>query len=138
MDAERARSRLLKLPQVVETVQWGGNLVYWVGDKSLGGKMFALMDLDQPKGLVISFAAGQDRASELLELEGFRPAPYLAKAYWVAANSWGVLRQMEWESELRAAHAYVLGRLTRKARITLGLQSPEIPARRGAGTAAPS
>src|ERR1700712_4622216 len=46
MDAERARAFLLKLPHVVETRQWGDNLVFWVGDKAIGGKMFALLNLD--------------------------------------------------------------------------------------------
>ena len=41
MDAERVREYLLQLPHVVETMQWGANLVFWVGDKAIGGKMFA-------------------------------------------------------------------------------------------------
>ena len=48
MDAERLRAYLLTLPHVAETMQWGANLVYWVGDKVIGGKMFALIDLDEP------------------------------------------------------------------------------------------
>lgn len=87
MDAERARNLLLKIPHVVETMQWGDNLVFWVGDKTLGGKMFALVNLDG-RGPVVSFAAGADGAAELLEREGFRPAPYLARAHWVAAGRW--------------------------------------------------
>jgi hypothetical protein len=31
MDAERLRAYLLTLPHVVETMQWGANLVFWVG-----------------------------------------------------------------------------------------------------------
>ncbi len=46
MDAEKARAFLLKLPHVVETRQWGNNLVFWVGDKTRGGKMFCLLDLE--------------------------------------------------------------------------------------------
>ena len=37
---------LLTLPHTVETRQWGNNLVFWVGDKAIGGKMFALINLD--------------------------------------------------------------------------------------------
>src|ERR1035437_9571719 len=48
MDAERLRAYLLTLPHVVETMQWGANLVFWVGDKAIGGKMFAVIDLDDP------------------------------------------------------------------------------------------
>ena len=35
MDAERVREFLLGLPHVMETVQWGGRLVYWVGIASV-------------------------------------------------------------------------------------------------------
>jgi hypothetical protein len=48
MDAERLRAFLLTLPHVAETMQWGANLVFWVGDKAVGGKMFALLNLDEP------------------------------------------------------------------------------------------
>ena len=48
MDAERLRAYLLTLPHVAETMQWGANLVFWVGDKAIGGKMFALINLDEP------------------------------------------------------------------------------------------
>ena len=39
---QNEREFLLQLPHVVETMQWGANLVFWVGDKAIGGKMFAL------------------------------------------------------------------------------------------------
>ena len=48
MDAERLRAYLLILPHVAETMQWGANLVFWAGDKAIGGKMFALVNLDEP------------------------------------------------------------------------------------------
>ena len=106
MDAERARAFLLTLPHVVETMQWGDNLVYWTGDKAIGGKMFALIDLEG--GLahgIAMFCAGPERFSELVEREDIFPARYLARAHWVAARRWSALRNSEWEEELRAAHA---------------------------------
>src|SRR5580698_6164628 len=82
IDAERIRAYILTLPHAVETMQWGANLVFWVGDKTIGGKMFALVDLGDDghqrdkSGPVISYAAGPQRYSELLEVEGIIPAPY--------------------------------------------------------------
>lgn len=119
MDSERARKLLLSLPHAREALQWGDNLVFWVGDKTAGGKMFALMDLSLQNGLVIAFAAGPERAAMLLEHEGFRPAPYLARAHWVAAERWDVLRSNAWLPELTQAHAYVLGRMGTKVRTGL-------------------
>ncbi len=103
MDAERVRGFLLGLPHVMETVQWGGRLVYWVGDKAIGGKIFAVVNLDGT-GRVISYCAGRERFAELVENEGVDPAPYMARNFWVAVDGWGVFRTAEWEQELTAAH----------------------------------
>jgi predicted DNA-binding protein (MmcQ/YjbR family) len=125
MDAEKMRAMLLTLPQVVETMQWGANLVFWVGDKALGGRMFAVVDLDGKGGPVISYAAGAERFAELVEQEGIVPAPYLARAYWVAAERWDVHRTAEWTREVTAAHALVAGRLPRRVREALALPAKE-------------
>jgi predicted DNA-binding protein (MmcQ/YjbR family) len=126
MDAERVRALLLQLPYVVETQQWGNNLVFWVGDKRLGGKMFALLDFDEglSKG-VIMYSAGPERYNDLLEREGLFPAPYMARIHWVAVKYWAALRNAEWEEELRAAHAITLGKMPPKVRAVLELRKRE-------------
>ncbi len=121
MDAERAREYLLRLPHVVETMQWGANLVFWVGDKAIGGKMFALLNLDDDQKGVLSFAAGPERYAELLETEGVFPAPYLARAYWVSLRNWGVLRSNDLEQHLKLAHSLIYGKLPRKTRDALAM-----------------
>ncbi len=73
--------------------------------------MFALIDMEPGDGPVIAFAAGPERKLNLLEREGVAPAPYLARAHWVALKDWQVLPGGELERELEAAHAYVSGRL---------------------------
>ncbi|MFI4922067.1 MAG: MmcQ/YjbR family DNA-binding protein [Gammaproteobacteria bacterium] len=121
MDAERIRAFLLKLPHVVETMQWGANLVFWTGDKAIGGKMFALVNLDGDGKAVISYSAGAERYAELLEIDGIFPAPYMARIYWVAAERWSVFRAAEWEQQLRAAYDLTLAKLPPKTRATLAL-----------------
>jgi predicted DNA-binding protein (MmcQ/YjbR family) len=134
MDAERIRAYLLTLPHAVETMQWGANLVFWVGDKALGGKMFALVNLDGDTTAaaernkispVISYAAGPERYSELLETEGILPAPYMAHIYWVAAERWSVFRTPEWEHELSAAHALTFAKLPPRTRAALVMPAPQ-------------
>jgi predicted DNA-binding protein (MmcQ/YjbR family) len=121
MDVERVRAFLLTLPHVVETMQWGDNLVFWVGDKAIGGKMFCLLDLDAGTHGVISYSAGPERYAELLERDGVSPAPYMARIYWVAVERWSALRSAEWESELSAAHAITLAKLPKKTRDALAM-----------------
>jgi predicted DNA-binding protein (MmcQ/YjbR family) len=125
MDAERARAFLLALPHVVETQQWGDNLVFWVGDKAIGGKMFALINLDAGDHGVVSYAAGPERFAELLELEGMKPAPYMARIFWVAAERWSALRDAQWQQELRAAHELMLAKLTKRTREVLSMPERE-------------
>jgi predicted DNA-binding protein (MmcQ/YjbR family) len=121
MDAERIRTYLLTLPHAVETMQWGANLVFWVGDKTIGGKMFALVNLDGDGKAVISYAAGPECYSELLEIEGVIPAPYMARIYWVAVERWNVFRTTEWEQQLSAAHALTFNKLPPRTRAVLAM-----------------
>ena len=86
MDADRARTFMLSLPHVVETAQWGG-VIFWVGDKAIGGKMFAMMNPDGGQ-MPMSYLAGQERFNELCELEGVRPAAYFPRIFWVSAERW--------------------------------------------------
>ena len=112
---ENTRATLLKIPRTAETMQWGGLLVYWVLDKAVGGKIFAILQPppDDPRKdvLPLAFAAGPQRSPHLLEIDGIRPAPHLARAHWVALADWSVLPQREVHAELLAAHAYVFHRL---------------------------
>ncbi len=121
MDAERLRKYLLRLPHVVETMQWGANLVFWVGDKTIGGKMFALMNLDDDQKAVLSFAAGPERFAELLETEGVLPAPYLARAHWVAIEHWGVFRSTELEELLELGRRLIYDKLPARTRNVLAM-----------------
>lgn len=119
MDAERMRTMLLALPHVTETMQWGANLVFWTCDKKIGGKMFALVDLDGKGGPVISYAAGPERFAELVEREGIIPAPYFARAHWVAVERWDVFRVTEWMNEMTAARTLVFTKLPKRLKNTL-------------------
>jgi predicted DNA-binding protein (MmcQ/YjbR family) len=121
MDAERAREFLLTLPHVEETQQWGDNLIFWVGDKAIGGKMFTLLDLSDGRHGLIMYAAGPERFHELLERESLKPAPYMARIFWVAAESWSAWRNSEWEIELRAAHELTYAKLTKRTREVLAM-----------------
>jgi predicted DNA-binding protein (MmcQ/YjbR family) len=121
MDAERAREFLRKLPLVEETVQWGNNLVFWVGDKAVGGKMFAVLNLDADGRGVMSFSAGRERFHELLENDGVVPAPYMARIHWVALARWSAIPHKELEALLRAARDMTYEKLPQRTKDVLAL-----------------
>jgi predicted DNA-binding protein (MmcQ/YjbR family) len=125
MDVERLREFLLKLPRVEETMQWGANLVFWVGDKAIGGKMFALANLDGKGKGVLSFAAGPERYDDLLEREGVIPAPYLARAYWVCLERWDSLPGPELKEHLKQAYNLVLTKLPKRTKDVLAMPVAE-------------
>jgi predicted DNA-binding protein (MmcQ/YjbR family) len=120
MNVERAREFLLKLPHVVEAEQWGG-LLYWVGEKAIGGKTFAMLNVDAGSGYPMSFPVGQERFAEMCEREGVIPAPYSAKNFWVAIERWDALRDREWEEQLAAAHEIVFAKLPPKTKTVLAM-----------------
>jgi predicted DNA-binding protein (MmcQ/YjbR family) len=126
MDVERLQTYLLSLPHVVETEQFGG-LVFWVGDKAIGGKMFVMVKLENESAptRVISYLAGTERYSELLETEGIFPAPYVARIFWVAVEHWNVFRTSQWEHELSAAHALTLAKLPARVREVLTMPATQ-------------
>lgn len=121
MDAERLREFLLKLPHVEETMQWGANLVFWVGDKAIGGKMFALANLDNDGKGVLSFHAGAERYNELLENEGVIPAPYMARIFWVSLERWDALPERELKELVARAYELVFAKLPKRTKDALAL-----------------
>jgi predicted DNA-binding protein (MmcQ/YjbR family) len=125
VNVELLRAFLLKLPHVEETMQWGDNLVFWVGDKAIGGKMFALASLSSDSYGVLSFAAGPERYAELLEIEGVFPAPYMARIYWVAIERFDVFPSNELKEHLRNAHAVVFGKMAKKTKDILAMPAGE-------------
>lgn len=113
------------LPHVRETVNWGHNLVFWAGDRELGGKMFAITDLDGSGAGVFSFHAGPEQFHELLEIEGIIPAPYMARAFWVTVERWDVLRPREIEEVLRQAYPLIYAKLPTRTKMLLELPEKE-------------
>jgi len=102
-------------------VNWGHHLVFWVGDKAIGGKMFALIHLDDEGTGVVWLHAGPERFHELLEIEGVIPAPYMARAFWVTIMGWDVLRGRDLQEELRHSHALIYDKLTKRTKTILAL-----------------
>jgi predicted DNA-binding protein (MmcQ/YjbR family) len=125
MDNESIRAICMGLPHTAETLNWGEVLVYWVGDREIGGKMFALTNVDGVGDVVLSFHCGAERFHELLENDGIRPAPHLARAWWVALERWDALKPREIEEELVRAHALIYEKLPTRTKAVLALPEKE-------------
>ena len=86
------RKHCLSFPHATENVQWVSNLVFKVG-----GKMFAVASLE-PGEHAFSFKCTPDKYAELVERPGIVPAPYLARANWVAFECDDALPRTETKS----------------------------------------
>ena len=75
--------------------------------------------------LLLSFAAGPERFSELVEIEGVFPAPYFARAHWVAVERWNTLPAAELKQLLRAARGLVYEKLPAKTTAVLAMSPAE-------------
>jgi predicted DNA-binding protein (MmcQ/YjbR family) len=120
MNLESIRAHCLSLPHVTESVQWGDNLVFKVG-----GKMFLLANLE-PAEFAMSLKVGREEFFTLQEIEGIEPAPYLARAQWLALREFHTLRDAEMEELIRTAHRIVWEGLPAKRREELakGVAAP--------------
>ncbi len=121
MDNERIRTICMAFPHVAETVNWGHHLVYWAGSRDLGGKMFAMTDLDGTGTGVLWFHCGAERFHELLEVDGIIASPYLAKAHWVTLERWDALRPRQVEDELKRAYDLIFAKLPARTKKSLDL-----------------
>ncbi|MDE3135719.1 MAG: MmcQ/YjbR family DNA-binding protein [Acidobacteriota bacterium] len=113
MDLEWLRRVCLSLPHTTEQVQWEDVLVFKVG-----GRMYAVAQLE-PGDVWLSFKCGEEEFPELIERPGVLPAPYLARAHWVALASPEALPSVEIEELLRRAYELVFAKLPRKTQASL-------------------
>jgi predicted DNA-binding protein (MmcQ/YjbR family) len=104
------------LPAATRTVQWEGVIVFKVG-----GKMFCLIaPADHSVGR-ICFKSQPEHYDALSRSPGFRPAPYLARAKWVALDDAKALTAPQMKAYIKRAHAVIAAALPKKKQNELGL-----------------
>jgi predicted DNA-binding protein (MmcQ/YjbR family) len=110
MNVDRLREVCLSFPGVTEQIQWGHDLLFKVG-----GKMFAVTPLE-PAPVCLSFKASPENFAELTERPNIIPAPYLARAQWVALQTRDALPADELARLLRESYDMVFAKLAKKTR----------------------
>jgi predicted DNA-binding protein (MmcQ/YjbR family) len=107
MDIEWLRRYCMALPHTTETVQWE-SLVF-----KIAGKIYVIAALE-PGDTWLSFKCSAEDFAELCEREGVIPAPYLARAQWVALESEDALSRAEVKRLVRQAYDLVFAKLPKK------------------------
>ena len=113
MNVDGLREVCLSFPGATEQIQWGNDLLFKVG-----GKMFAVTPLE-PASVSLSFKASPDNFAELTERPNIIPAPYLARAQWVALQTRDALPADELARLLRESYDMVFAKLPKKTRDAL-------------------
>jgi predicted DNA-binding protein (MmcQ/YjbR family) len=101
------------LPGVTSDIKWGNDLVF-----SIAEKMFCVCSTDPP--LKVSFKVKDDEFEELSVREGFKPAPYMARAKWVLVDHPEKLTRKQWEQFITQSYELVKEKLPKKVRESLG------------------
>jgi len=90
----------------------------------VGGKMFAITPLE-PVHVFLTFKATDESFAELTERPNIVPAPYLARAKWVALEKAAAVSPEELASLLRTSYDLVLAKLPKKKVAYIVNQKPK-------------
>ena len=113
MDVDGIRKHCLSFPHTMEMVEWEADLVFKVG-----GKMFAVPPLEVAP-VRLSFKCTPENFLELCERPGIIPAPYMARARWVALETLNAVSESELRDLLMQSYQLVWERLPKKRREAL-------------------
>src|SRR5277367_2718294 len=111
MNPEWVRERCLSFPSATEHVIWGNDLTF-----KIAGKIFAHLVLDPAPPVWLSFKATPENFYELTERQNIIPAPYMARASYVALQTRDALSAEELASLLRESYELVVAKLPKKTR----------------------
>ena len=121
MHAEELRKHCLSFPGATEHEIWGNDLTFKVGNK-----MFAHTVLEVAH-VWLSFKASDEKFAELVERQDVIPAPYLARAKWVALESREAIPAGELRELLREAYDLVVAKLPRRTQAGLNTKAKSKP-----------
>jgi predicted DNA-binding protein (MmcQ/YjbR family) len=113
MNVDWVRKQCLSFPHATEQVTWGADLTF-----RIAGKIFAVTVLEVAP-VWLSFKCSPENFAELTERAGIIPAPYLARAQWVALETKDALPLDELAGLLRQSYDLVVAKLPKKLRDSL-------------------
>lgn len=113
MDIDDLRRYCLQFPHSTENVQWGADLCFKVD-----GKPFAIAPLEVAP-MRLSFKCSPENFAGLCERSEVIPAPYMARAQWVALQSLKAIPDDELRRLIAESYWLVWDRVPKKRRAEL-------------------
>ncbi|HEY3935974.1 MAG TPA: MmcQ/YjbR family DNA-binding protein [Bryobacteraceae bacterium] len=108
---EWLRAYCLSFPHATETVQWGEHLVF-----KIAGKVFAITALEPDAPYLLTIKCAPEKFAECVERPGIVPAPYLARAKWIAVENEDAVSHAELKAMIRESYDLVCAKLPKKTR----------------------
>lgn len=105
----------LTLPGASTDWKWGRNRVLSIADN----KMFAIIDFSERGTYTLAFKVDDDLFLGFTDQPGIRPAPYLARAHWIAMDAPYPLGESALRAALLRSHQLVVMGLPRYRRAGL-------------------
>lgn len=108
MNLEDLQAVCDKLDHVTTDIKWGNDLCFCVG-----GKMFLVANMEG-RPVSASFKTDEETFNELIEREGFIPAPYLARHKWVYVDDISRLSKKDWQHFINRSYEMVKAKLPKR------------------------
>lgn len=113
MEIDNIQSLAGKLLGVTFEIKWDHVLSCMVANK-----MFCNFNLNTVP-IHCSIKVSPDEYQSLLDQEGFKPAPYLARYHWVQLTDLYLWNQDEWSRYLQSAYNLTVSKLPKRAQLEL-------------------
>ena len=130
LDVDWVRDLCLSFPGATEQLTWGIDLTF-----RISGKIFAVTVLE-PAKVWLSFKCSPENFAELTERPGIIPAPYMARAQWIAVETKDALPKEMLAALLHESYDLVFAKLPKKTREAL-LQPRRLRAKRAPASRKP-
>ncbi|HMF74067.1 MAG TPA: MmcQ/YjbR family DNA-binding protein [Bryobacteraceae bacterium] len=101
----------LSFPETTEGVQWTDALVFKVA-----GKIFAIAALEPGNKYFLTLKCPPEKFAEMVERPGIAPAPYLARAKWIALEEEDAVTRSELKEMIAESYRSVVAKLPKKQR----------------------
>jgi predicted DNA-binding protein (MmcQ/YjbR family) len=108
MTLEAIQKICTRFEAVTEDIKWENHVCF-----NIGGKMFLITAPDSSP-ITASFKTSEEKFNELIEREGLKPAPYLAKHKWVYIDDISRLSSKEWKELLELSYQLVKAKLPKR------------------------
>jgi len=112
MNFEAIRKYCLSFSHATEDVQWKTVLLFRVG-----GKIFAMLNLDESAVDKLAFKCHPEIYADLIERDGIISAPYTGRFSWVALQRFDALKAEELKSLLEDSYQIIFNKLPKKLKM---------------------